>query len=100
MKRTGSTRLNRREALGMLGIGAGLGLVSIGRGGALLSAWPLQAPTAGRAARIPKNAIIRTILKDVPPDGLGSGAVLFHEHMSFDSSFFEKLRPTEALRPA
>jgi phosphotriesterase-related protein len=100
MKRTRSTRLNRREALGMLGIGAGLGLVSFGRGGALLSAWPLQAPAAGRAARIPKGAIIRTILKDLPPDGLGSGAVLFHEHMSFDSSFFEKMRPANAPRPA
>jgi phosphotriesterase-related protein len=36
----------------------------------------------------------------VPPDGLGSGAVLFHEHMSFDSSFFEKMRPANAPRPA
>src|SRR5258708_25330110 len=83
----------------MLGIGAGLGLVSFGRGGALLSAWPLQA-AAGRPGRIPKGAIIRTILKDLPPDGLGSGAVLFHEHMSFDSSFFEKMRPANAPRPA
>ena len=100
MRRTRSTRLNRREALGVLGIGAGLGLVSIGRGGALLSAWPLEVPAAGRAAKIPKGAIIRTILKDLPPDGLGSGAILFHEHMSFDSSFFEKMRPANAPRPA
>jgi phosphotriesterase-related protein len=50
--------------------------------------------------RIPKGAIIRTILKDLPPDGLGNGAILFHEHMSFDSSFFEKMRPANAPRPA
>lgn len=89
MRGSRSTRLNRREALGMLGMGAGLGLLSIGRGRAGLSASPLLGSTAGRAPRIPKGAIIRTILKDVSPDGLGTGAVLFHEHMSFDSSFFE-----------
>jgi phosphotriesterase-related protein len=100
MKGSRSTGLNRREALGMLGIAAGLGWVSIGRGGVQLSAWPLQGSAAGRAARIPKGAIIRTILKDLPPDGLGSGAILFHEHMSFDSSFFEKMRPANAPRPA
>src|SRR5258708_8866215 len=99
MKRTRWTRLNRREALGMLGIGAGLGLVSFGRGGALLSAWPLQA-AAGRPGRIPKGAIIRPILKDLPPDGLGSGAVLFHQPMSFHHSFFETTPPANSPPPA
>jgi phosphotriesterase-related protein len=100
MKGTQSTRLSRREALGMLGVGAGLGLFSVGRG-VPLAAWAIQAPNATRRAmRIPKGAIIRTILKDLPPDGLGNGAILFHEHMSFDSSFFEKMRPATAPRPA
>ncbi|PYR43498.1 MAG: phosphotriesterase-related protein [Acidobacteria bacterium] len=100
MKHTQSTRLSRREALGMLGAGAGLGLFSISRG-PRLAAWGIQAPNAARRAmRIPKGAIIRTILKDLPPDGLGNGAILFHEHMSFDSSFFEKMRPAGAPRPA
>src|SRR6266852_2252589 len=100
MKGTQSIRLSRREALGMLGVGAGLGLFAVGRG-AQLAAWGIQAPTAARRAmRIPKGAIIRTILKDLPPDGLGNGAILFHEHMSFDSSFFEKMRPANAPRPA
>jgi phosphotriesterase-related protein len=84
----------------MLGVGAGLGLFSV-RPGAQLAAWGIQAPNAARRAmRIPKGAIIRTILKDLPPDGLGNGAILFHEHMSFDSSFFEKMRPANAPRPA
>jgi phosphotriesterase-related protein len=97
MKGTQSTR---REALRMLGVGAGLGLFSIGRG-SQLAAWGIQAPNAARRAmRIPRGAIIRTILKDLPPDGLGNGAILFHEHMSFDSSFFEKMRPANAPRPA
>lgn len=101
MKGAQSTRLSRREALGMLGVGAGLGLFSVGRGGAQLAAWAIQAPNAARRAMtIPRGAIIRTILKDLPPEGLGNGAILFHEHMSFDSSFFEKMRPANAPRPA
>ena len=100
MKDRQSTQLSRRTALGMLGAG-GLGLVSVARGGGPLEAWSIQAPAGtGRAPRIPQGAIIRTILKDLPPAGLGNGAVLFHEHMSFDSSFFEKMRPANAPRPA
>jgi predicted metal-dependent phosphotriesterase family hydrolase len=101
MKGTPSTRLSRREALGMLGVGAGLGLVSVGRGGAQLAALALQAPNAARRTpAIPRGAIIRTILKDLPPQALGNGAILFHEHLSFDSAFFEKMRPANAPRPA
>ena len=37
------------------------------------------------------KAIIRTILKDLPPEALGSGATLFHEHMSFSPEFMPKL---------
>jgi predicted metal-dependent phosphotriesterase family hydrolase len=33
----------------------------------------------------PKGAIIRTILKDVPPEALGAGATLFHDHLSMSS---------------
>jgi len=100
MKDTQSTRLSRREALRMLGVGAGLGLFSIGRGSQLAALGIQAANAARRAMRIPRGAIIRTILKDLPPDGLGNGAILFHEHMSFDSSFFEKMRPANAPRPA
>ena len=32
--------------------------------------------------QFPKGAIIRTLLKDIPPDALAGGAVLFHEHLS------------------
>lgn len=101
MKSTQSARLRRRDALGMLGVGAGVAAVAIGRGGLPLIAWSMQAPNpARRATAIPRGAVIRTILKDLRPDELGNGAILFHEHMSFDSSFFERMRPANAPRPA
>ena len=56
----------------MLGLGAGLGLVEALRG-------EVGAP---RTQTIPRGAIIRTILKDLPPDGVGTGAALMHEHLT------------------
>jgi predicted metal-dependent phosphotriesterase family hydrolase len=35
----------------------------------------------------PKGAVIRTVLEDVPPEKLASGATLFHEHLSLDLHF-------------
>ena len=81
-----SPSLTRRQAITRLSVGAGLGLISAWRGDAAVSA--------------PKGAVIRTILKDLPPDGLGNGAVLFHEHLSLDRSFFQKMRPASAPPPA
>src|SRR5216683_244507 len=97
-----SAHLSRREALGLLGVGAGLGLVSAlgGEADSTAAAWFQTASSPTRMSPIPRGAIIRTILKDLPPDGLGNGSILFHEHMSFDSSFFEKMRPANAPRPA
>jgi phosphotriesterase-related protein len=61
---------------------------------------PFQAANAvGRTTQIPRGAIIRTILKDLPPEGLGNGAILFHEHMSFDSTFFDRMRPPNLPKP-
>jgi len=67
-----SARFSRRQAIGMLGLGAGLGLVEALRGEA----------GAPRTQTIPRGAIIRTILKDLPPDGVGTGAALMHEHLT------------------
>ena len=60
--------LTRREVLSLAGA------VAIGCTG------PSTAPAA--AVDFPKGAVIRTLLKDVAPDSLGKGAVLFHEHLS------------------
>jgi phosphotriesterase-related protein len=96
-----SAQLSRRDALGLLGAGAGLGLVSAFGGKAeVTAAWFQTASATARMSPIPRGAIIRTILKDLPPEGLGNGAILFHEHLSFDSTFFEKMRPANAPRPA
>jgi phosphotriesterase-related protein len=69
----GKGRFNRREAVGLLGLTAAATLPWTR---ALASATTLKPP------KFPKGAIIRTLLKDVPPDSLATGAVLFHEHLS------------------
>jgi phosphotriesterase-related protein len=57
--------------------------------GAGLSAAAL--PDSGVAAsRFPKGAIIRTVLKDLPPEPLTGGVTLFHEHMSLAPDFMPR----------
>ncbi|HUR33229.1 MAG TPA: hypothetical protein VM032_05495 [Vicinamibacterales bacterium] len=83
--------LTRREVLSLVAGTAGAGVASHWLTG------PLSAQSRG--ATIPQGAIIRTILKDVPPSAI-RGHLLFHEHLSFGSIFFEKMRPASAPRPA
>ena len=74
-----AVQLTRREAIGLLGAGAGLGLMTALGGEATLAG---AAQAGGRSLAIPKGAVIRTILKDIAPDTLGKGASLFHEHLA------------------
>jgi phosphotriesterase-related protein len=53
--------VSRRELLGLIAAGVGLGF------------------TQARP-----DVVIRTVLKDVSPDTLGTAATLFHEHLSFE----------------
>jgi hypothetical protein len=46
---------------------------------------PRQGQAAATRVTFPNGAIIRAILKDVPPEALGSGATLFHDHLSLSS---------------
>jgi predicted metal-dependent phosphotriesterase family hydrolase len=80
-KYAGSARLSRREALNLLGLG-GLALISTTHGHSSVLAAPLQAGARPRAVTFPQNSVIRTLLKDIPPQTLTSGATLFHEHFS------------------
>ena len=77
-------RPGRREVLGLLGAGAGLGLASAMRWDRSLAAAPPQAGASTERVAFPKGAVIRTLLKDVSPDTLGMKATLFHEHLSFE----------------
>jgi predicted metal-dependent phosphotriesterase family hydrolase len=58
-----------------------LTLVATGAAAALTSRW---AATSALAQNAPRGAVIRTVLKDIAPDSLGSAATLFHEHLSFE----------------
>lgn len=80
--------LSRREAMRLLGTGAasaGLGLTAACGSGGVPEAEP--EPPPGRAAVVfPEGAVVRTLLADVDPAGLDTGATLFHEHLAFDFS--------------
>jgi phosphotriesterase-related protein len=67
-----SRSFTRREALGLIATSAAT---------ALTSGW---AETSTSAQNDTRRAIIRTVLKDIRPDSLGSAATLFHEHLSFE----------------
>ncbi len=71
--------LTRRQAIGVLGACTGAGLVTALRGGAVSAA---QATFKSvQRISVPKGAIIRTILKDLPPDALAGGSTSIHEHL-------------------
>ena len=44
--------------------------------------WAAAERPQAAASRSPGRAIVRTLLKDVPRDALGNGAILLHEHLS------------------
>ena len=75
--------------LGVSAAGAGLGLDAACGSGAEPETEMVdeQAPAQTTPSVIfPDGAIVRTVLADVDPDALGTGATLFHEHLAFDFS--------------
>jgi phosphotriesterase-related protein len=101
MKDSRSARFSRREAFGLLGVGAGLGLTTWWEDAGLLAA-PWQAAAArGQATPFPKGTIIRTILKDLPPEALGSGPALLHDHLHHTNPFpfVKPCAPGSSLKP-
>ena len=75
--------LSRRQALRLVGLGAGFGFIASGRVGGLVGAvYQANPGPAANTLGLPRGAIIRTLLKDVPPEALGNGATLVHEHLS------------------
>jgi predicted metal-dependent phosphotriesterase family hydrolase len=90
-----SRRLSRREAISLLGVAAGL--VTGWRQGSNLAA--VFAQGASSRVTFPKGAIIRTILKDIPPEALGTGATLFHDHISMSSPRPYAPPPAQPVQP-
>jgi phosphotriesterase-related protein len=89
----------RREALGFLGTSVGLGLASEVLGAASANQAPVPSGARATAPRFPQGAVIRSLLSDLPPAKVGPGAVLFHEHLSYDNDFFAKLGSEATPRP-
>src|SRR5262245_52448912 len=54
----------------------------------VIGAAGLSLPAADLA--FPKGAVIRTVLKDAPPESISAGATLFHEHMSLAADFMPR----------
>ena len=79
-----SGRFNRRQAIRLLGAAAGWGIATLSTEDIGLTQTGPSWLTArsGRAVTFPQRAIVRTILKDVSPDALGSGATMIHEHLT------------------
>ena len=61
----------------------------IGAGAAAAIARSLGA--ADEQLRLPGGAVIRTVLKDLPPEALAGGATLFHEHLSVGADFMPRV---------
>jgi phosphotriesterase-related protein len=76
----GSTRLNRRDTIRLLASLAGVGALTAREH----PGNPLPSGTL-MAAQLPKGGIIRTALKDLPPESLGQ--ILAHEHLQSSSNY-------------
>lgn len=83
-----SVEWSRRQALRLLGLG-GAGLAAA-CGSTREPEEPAADSTPADSPGSPEP-IVRTILEDLTPDRLRGGAVLFHEHMSLDIAFWDRL---------
>src|SRR3989442_15310210 len=81
MGRDSGLGFSRRDAMRMLGIGAGVGIaVDWGYRPDLLARPLAQIQVGKRTLKFPRGAIIRTVLNDIDPNTI-DGATLMHEHL-------------------
>jgi hypothetical protein len=73
-----STLRSRRDIIRLIGAGAA-------------AAFARSLGAAQDKLRFPSGTVIRTVLKDVPPEALAGGATLFHEHLSLGSDFMPRV---------
>jgi len=71
-----SQKLNRRQAIELLGVGA--------------AAAAFAPQSFAQTPTFPNGAVIRALLKDYKPEELAGGATLFHEHMQLSTDFNAK----------
>jgi phosphotriesterase-related protein len=60
-------------------------------GASTATAFAHRIGAAQEQLRVPSAAVIRTVLKDLPPQALAGGATLFHEHLSVGPDFMPKV---------
>ena len=89
----------RRQALGILGAGISGDFIATMLDTAAGGVAAAQSARRTNLPRAPRGTIIRTLLDDVSPDKLGGGALLFHEHLSYNNDFFARLRSEAPPRP-
>ena len=78
-----SRDLTRRDVVSLLGVGAGWSLLTA-LAEQTASAASFQRPAAAEPG-FPRGTVVRTILRDVPPERI-TGATLIHEHLSMTSA--------------
>ena len=83
---------SRRDAVRLLGLG-GAGLASACRAPEPTDTPVESSPPA--VSGLPDGAVVRTVLEDLAPNDLTHGAVLFHEHVSLDIPFWDRLVGTD-----
>jgi len=97
--------LKQSSLLAVASVGAGIGALAEMRGDSGLNGvLPQTGPRPkGRAfprgPAFPKGAVIRTLLEDLPPQALASGAVLFHEHLSIHYPLTNALAARQGAPP-
>lgn len=100
MPRSSSPLVNRRDAINLLAWAGGAGLMTAWRqevAEALGQTPGWQAAKRAREVTFPKGAIIRTIVRDIAPGDLPSGATLFHEHVGGHYTAPQPPGPTDML---
>jgi predicted metal-dependent phosphotriesterase family hydrolase len=80
MKDSRSAQGSRRRLLRLLGVGIGFRAFSAMTSAVSPLPAPPQVASGARKVTFPRGAVIRTILKDVPPEDV-NGNILFHEHL-------------------
>jgi predicted metal-dependent phosphotriesterase family hydrolase len=87
-------RIDRRHLLRLFAAAGGVLPMAYARTG-VGDAAPLHPGALQNSPPTPgAGAIVRTVLKDLPPETLGAGAVLFHEHLSVD---FQRGKPGSSV---